>query len=51
MQLLLLRIAAVLVALGIAWGHGYYKRGVLDHLEAEAAAKASLEQARQIEQD
>lgn len=50
MQLLLVRIAAVLVALGLAWGHGYYKRGQIDDLEAQAQAKASLERARKTEQ-
>lgn len=50
MQLLLLRIAAVLVALVVAFGAGYYKRGQLDRLEAEAQAKASLEQTRATEQ-
>lgn len=50
MQLLLVRIVAVLGCLLVAFGAGYYKRGQIDHLEAEAQAKASLERARATEQ-
>jgi hypothetical protein len=43
------QILACLVALVLAFGAGWAKRGQLDDLKAQAAIKASLEQSREIE--